>query len=117
MVKRITRGVIGIQQGKLMLFSDFADGGEMWTGQGPREVRREVKFKEPFLEPPAVLTGLSMWDMDNRQNGRMDLGVDEVTSTGFTIIFRTWADTRIARVRADWTAIGAIKDEDVWEIE
>jgi hypothetical protein len=32
------------------------------------------------------------------------------------IVFRTWGDTRVARVRADWLAIGALPHEDDWEI-
>ena len=33
------------------------------------------------------------------------------------MVFRTWGDTRVARIRADWTAIGAIIDEDNWVLE
>ena len=30
---------LGMQRGSLVLFSDFQDGGAMWTGEGPRELR------------------------------------------------------------------------------
>jgi len=39
-----------------------------------------------------------------------------VTATGFEIVFRTWADTRIARIRADWIAIGPARDEEDWDV-
>jgi hypothetical protein len=39
-----------------------------------------------------------------------------VTTEGFEIVFRTWGDTRIARIRADWMAIGAVRDEDEWDL-
>lgn len=107
---------VGIAQGSLVLFSDFQDGGVMWTGEGPRELRRIVTFREPFRETPAVQVSLSMWDIDQKHNGRMDISADMVTSEGFVIVFRTWGDTRVARVRADWMAIGSVGHEDDWEV-
>jgi hypothetical protein len=111
------RSPIGVLQGSRVLFSDFADGGQMWTGHGERESRFVVTFKEAFQAPPAVMVGLSMWDMDHKTNSRTDLSAEHVTETGFHIVFRTWGDTRVARVRADWMAIGPVRDDDDWEIE
>lgn len=114
-MKRIGNG-IGIQQGSRVMFSDFADGGEMWTGSGDRESRFHVFFKPPFREAPAVTVGISMWDMDHKTNSRADLSAENVTAKGFNIVFRTWGDTRVARIRADWMAIGAVKDDDDWDV-
>jgi hypothetical protein len=116
-MKRISTGKIGIVQGSRVLFSDFADGGVMWTGQGDRESRHVITFKEAFVDVPAVMVGMSMWDIDHRHTQRADISAEKVSRTGFDLVFRTWGDTRVARVRADWTAIGAVKDEDDWEIE
>lgn len=109
-------GVIGVQQGSRILFADFVDGGAMWTGSGPREVRRAQAFDEPFLKPPAVTVSVSMWDIDHAANSRIDISAENVTATGFEIVFRTWSDSRIARIRADWMAIGAIRDDEAWEV-
>ncbi len=106
----------GVAQGSLVLFSDFQDGGAMWTGEGPRELRKLVEFREPFRAAPAVMVSLSMWDIDQKHNGRMDISSDMVTPEGFAIVFRTWGDTRVARVRADWMAIGPCGHEDDWDI-
>jgi hypothetical protein len=115
-MRRLASHLIGIDQGTLVLFSDYQDGGTMWTGHGPRELRREVTFSEPFLSEPAVQVSLSMWDMDQKTNQRADISAESVTLEGFTIVFRTWGDTRVARVRADWQAIGEIRGEDDWHI-
>lgn len=88
----------------------------MWTGSGPREVRQTQSFKEAFVEPPVVTVGISMWDMDHKTNSRVDILAENVTATGFEIVFRTWGDTRVARVRADWMALGAVKDDDNWDV-
>ncbi|GAB1364833.1 H-type lectin domain-containing protein [Rhodobacter sp.] len=114
-MKRVGSG-IGILQGSRVLFSDFADGGMMWTGNGNRECRFLVGFKPPFSAVPAVTVGISMWDMDHKTNSRADITAENITEKGFHIVFRTWGDTRVARVRADWMAIGAVRDEDDWDV-
>lgn len=109
-------GHFGIQQGSRILFSDFAHDGAMWTGFGPREVRLLQEFDESFLSPPHVMVSLSMWDIDRRANSRVDITAEDITATSFQLVFRTWGDSRIARVRADWTAIGCIQDDENWDI-
>lgn len=99
-----------------MMFSDFADDGPMWTGSGPRESRHLITFDEVFAAPPAVMVGISLWDIDGDTNLRSDLRAERVSETGFELVFRTWSDTRLARLRADWTAIGPLPDEDSWEL-
>jgi hypothetical protein len=115
-MKRISSNSVGILQGSRVLFSDFADDGVMWTGQGDRESRHLIKFKEAFLDAPAVHVSIAMWDIDHKQNARAEITAEKVSRDGFQLVFRTWGDTRVARVRADWMAIGAIKDEEDWDL-
>ena len=105
---------IVIDQGDEVLFADFADGGAMWTGTGARERRKTIRFATAFKDVPMVHVGLSLWDMDNATNPRVDLFTDHVTRERFDIVFRTWSDTRVARVRARWMAIGAAFHDDDW---
>ena len=116
-MKRISSGTFGIQQGSRMLFSDFADGGVMWTGSGPRESRHVVRFKEPFSDVPAVHVSISMWDTDHKHNARADVSAEHISEKEFHLVFRTWGDTRVARIRADWLALGAVQDEDDWQVD
>lgn len=116
-MKHLSARSLGILQGSRIMFSDFADGGAMWTGSGPRECRHVISFRDGFREAPAVQVAISMWDLDRRTNSRADLLAEEVTAQGFHLVFRTWGDTRVARIRADWTAIGALRDEDDWELD
>ncbi len=115
-MKRIASNSFGILQGSRVLFSDFADDGVMWTGQGDRESRHLIKFKEAFVDLPAVHVSIAMWDIDHKHNARADITAEKVTKDGFHLVFRTWGDTRVARVRADWMAIGAIRDEEDWDL-
>lgn len=63
-----------------------------------------------------MMVGLSMWDIDRRANSRVDITVEDITTVGFELVFRTWGDSRIARVRADWTAIGSVPDDENWDV-
>jgi H-type lectin domain len=107
---------IGIEQGTRVLFNDFANDGAMWVGYGAREVRHSQLFGTPFPAAPVVMVAISMWDIDHKTNARADVSAEAVTATGFEIVFRTWGDTHVGRIRVDWTAIGETRDDDDWEI-
>ena len=115
-MKHLSSHPIGMDQGTFELFSDFQEGGEMWTGSGPRKVSRAVEFSEAFSTQPMVHVSLSMWDMGNDSNARADIRAENVTVTGFDLVFRTWSDMRIARVSASWLAIGEVADPDQWQL-
>lgn len=107
---------LGIDQGNQVLFSDYEHDGEMWAGEGERAFRQPVAFAEAFLAPPVVKIGMSMWDIDSSANGRMDISAENITAEGFDIVFRTWGDSKVARVRADWMALGEVTHEDDWDL-
>jgi hypothetical protein len=89
----------------------------MWTGEGSRVRSKLVTFDQPFSAPPAVHVSLSLWDMDSAHNVRADLTADNVTVDGFEAVFRTWLDTRVARVRISWIAMGPVENDDDWDVE
>lgn len=115
-MKKLNNTQIGIAQGDVVLFSDFEHDGIMWTGEGPRQTRSAVVFSEPFRAPPSVRVWLTMWDVSNTTNMRMDVQAEDVTDTGFAIVFRTWADTKVARIRVGWQAIGEVPHADDWDV-
>lgn len=116
-MKRIRGHLVGVDQGLVNLFSDFATDGEMWTGEGTRERSQWVAFSEKFRNRPIVQVALSLWDMDSESNVRADIGAEDVSDEGFNIVFRTWGDTRVARVRMSWIAFGEVRDADDWDVE
>tara|TARA_R110002049_G_scaffold29972_4_gene102081 strand:+ start:3916 stop:4266 length:351 start_codon:yes stop_codon:yes gene_type:complete len=115
-MKKLRNHTVGVDSGDVVLFSDYEDGGEMWTGRGQRERRRRIKFSEKFFSDPTVQLSLSLWDVDSSTVMRADLSAEAVTKSGFDMVFRTWGDTRVARVRIAWTAIGEMSDEDDWDV-
>ena len=108
--------MVGVDQGDVVLFSAFEHDGDMWTGDGPRVTRAHVQFSEAFRAFPSVCVSISMWDMSNAANARADVQAEDVTHEGFAIVFRTWGDTKVARVRVSWQAIGEVPHGDEWEL-
>ena len=74
----------------------------MWTGEGPRELRKVVEFSEEFLTDPIIQVTMSMWDMDQKTNQRADISAEMINREGFVIVFRTWGDTRVALPPGRW---------------
>lgn len=103
-MKRLETHQIGIAQGDVVLFSDL------------RQFRSVVRFKKRFKSIPAVRVWLTMWDVSSETNARMDVQSEDETEEGFTIVFRTWGDTKVARVRVGWQAIGELPYADGWTL-
>lgn len=115
-MKRIQNHLVGIDQGSEMLFEDYDTDGEMWTARGNREVWHSVRFATPFKSVPAVHVSVSMWDMSVEANQRADLRATNIRREGFELVFTTWEDSKVARIRADWMAIGELPHEDDWSL-
>jgi hypothetical protein len=82
-----------------------------------------VEFPDgTFSNPPVVLVMICSFDFDSDfnaakpvehdwrsfRNHRLEVSVKDkkVTSTGFTVRFHTWANTKVHSVAANWIAIG-----------
>ncbi|MGH1425539.1 MAG: H-type lectin domain-containing protein [Pseudooceanicola sp.] len=115
-MKRLRNHWVGLEQGDITMFSDFEDGGVMWTGKGPRERRRRVAFSESFRSSPMVHCSPSLWDLDCETNMRGDVSAESISEDGFDLVFRTWGDTRVARARIRWMAIGELRHADEWDL-
>ena len=115
-MRKLNSGVVGIDHGEVIMFSDFEDDGQMWRGNGPRKSVAAVNFATAFSTPPHVQVSISMWDISNNTNNRADVQAEAITAEGFDIVFRTWNDTQVARIRVTWTAIGELPNEDDWAL-
>ncbi|MDF1727619.1 MAG: H-type lectin domain-containing protein [Sulfitobacter sp.] len=116
-MKKLRSHTVGVDSDDVILFSDYEDGGEMWTGRGQRERRRRIRFSEKFKSAPTVQLSPSLWDLDATTIMRADITAEAVTPSGFDMVFRTWGDTRIARMRIAWMAIGEMSELDDWDVD
>ena len=60
---------------------------------------------------------ISMWDIASDANQRADIRAANIRRDGFEIVFTTWENTRVARIRADWMAIGPLPNDDDWDVD
>ena len=109
---KLQNHLIGVDHGDVLLFSDFENGGVMWNSVGARQTCLYIEFSEIFSNALIVQVNLSMWDIASFANARVDVRADEIQKDGFVIVFQTWGDTRIARVRVAWQAIGELSEAD-----
>ena len=115
-MKKMQNYMIGVDHGDVVMFSDFENDGIMWKGEGARQTDKRVDFSESFRGLPVVQVSMSMFDVSNNANIRVDVQAEEITEDGFLIVFRTWGDTKIARVRVAWQAIGEVHNDDDWDL-
>jgi hypothetical protein len=57
-----------------------------------------------------------MWDYDSSANIRGDLTAESVARESADIVFKVWSDTRIARLRVAWLALGPLPFDDDWTL-
>lgn len=75
-------------------------------GDGVRAYSGRVAFDRAFNAPPVVQIGITGFDIDNKDNARLNVGITNVDVTGFEVQLRTWLNTRIWSVDLSWFAIG-----------
>ena len=89
----------------------------MWAGTGERAVRHKVAFENGFQEKPVVQLSITLMDADSNQHLRYSLNVEKITKNEFEVVFKTWSDSRFARVWVSWTAYGQVPDPDMWDVQ
>lgn len=91
--------------------SVLTEGWNLATlGADVEEIRRfsiPVVFDAPFQVPPVVQIGLTLFDIDQRDSGRLSVTAESITESGFEIVFTTWSSTRVYAASASWLAVGA----------
>lgn len=81
-------------------------GWNLLNGDGIREYRTTISFKEVFEKEPTVMVALSGLDIIKNHNARVKVYVDNVTNRDFTLCIHTWSDSEIYGVGVSWIAYG-----------
>jgi hypothetical protein len=79
-------------------------GWSLLTGTGERAIRLPVRFPQPFPRPPTVTVALSMFDIIDGSNIRLQVDAQDVTAEGFTAVIKTWADSQVFHTTLSWVA-------------
>lgn len=89
-------------------YGDYTGGTSGWNlhlGNGVRNFDRLITFQTPLTGSPLVQVNLGVLDADAQPNLRVDVSAINVSNIGFTLRIRTWADTKLYAVRANWLAV------------
>jgi len=86
---------------------NLADEVEKPAPDESRTFLVEIVFATPFETTPVVQLGMTGFDVDQRDSGRVTLKAEQITPQGFTASITTWAATRLYAVEFNWLAIGA----------
>jgi len=72
---------------------------------GVRTMLVEVEYPKPFNKKPEVMVGVNLVDASNAQNLRYSVEVKSVSRDGFTLLVKTWSNTRIFEIGGGWIAV------------
>lgn len=75
-------------------------------GSGERVFTRAVTFESKFANPPKVVIGLNGLDVGSTKNNRVVVTAKNITDSGFQVEYKTWSDTILYAVWANWLAYG-----------
>jgi hypothetical protein len=71
-----------------------------------RAFRARIDFASPFAGPPVVHVGISGFDIDNGDTGRLRVHAEAISATGFELVLTTWRGTTVYSAETSWLAIG-----------
>lgn len=66
-----------------------------------------VWFEDSFAVPPVISLGLTGFDIDERDSGRISIKARKVTCEGFLVDITSWRGSRVYAVEFSWLAVGA----------
>jgi len=80
-------------------------GWQLHEGEGMRIFPLTVTFAKEMPSKPAVIVSLTHIDASDDYNLRVQVEVDNATTTGWNGRFVTWGDSQIFGLGASWIAI------------
>ena len=94
-----------IENGKFEV-NTSTQGYTLDKGQDERIVTIEIKFTKTFSTKPDIILNINKVDASKDANLRYDVEPSFVSTDGFFLKIRTWADSKIYALSGSWTAIG-----------
>lgn len=74
------------------------------SNNGERSVSIEINFPESFKEKPEIFLSVSQIDVFNKTNTRFNVEAISISRDGFTLIVKTWSDSKIFSISGNWIA-------------
>ena len=96
-----------VQSGSFKAGSDSPDY-TLDKGTGDRSFSIPVKFDKPFAGKPDIIVSATGLDANTKEtNLRYDVSFNGANGNGFTIVVKTWGDSKLFVVNGKWMAVAA----------
>ena len=86
---------------------EYQNGEILFTPNGEAEMTSAIKFSDQFPTPPAVEVFLNALEMGKENAWHVLANATDVTTTGFNLNLKSWADTDLEHARVAWVALPA----------
>ena len=96
---------IAIESGNVM-DSALSPSWNLSSGTELRSHKVQISFQQKFSQKPQVVLGLNHIDVTNDAGNRLQAVAEDITTSGFVLVFYTWADTKVWGAGASWFAYG-----------
>ncbi len=80
-------------------------GASLASGSGDRQITVAVNFPKPFNVKPDVIVSITTIDAETKSNVRVNVKADGVSRDGFTVVVKTWADSKVHNIQGSWVAV------------
>lgn len=74
------------------------------SNNGERTMTLEIKFKESFKQKPNIFLSVIQIDAEDKTNVRYNVEAISISRDGFTLIVKTWADSKIFSISGNYLA-------------
>lgn len=74
------------------------------NNNGERSMTIEIIFNNSFRQKPDIFLSVTQLDAERKTNVRYTVEAISVSRDGFTLVVKTWADTKIFSISGNWIA-------------
>lgn len=93
-------------QGGRIEVTEYTPGYGLHTGSGERYFTTWVPFGRNYSSAPTVLVSLSKFNMLGSRNTCLDVYPQNISNSGFELVYHTWWDCTVYLVAATWVSYG-----------
>ena len=86
---------------------EYQNGEVTFAPKGEAEMTSAIQFAYPFATPPRVEAFLNGLEMGKDKGWHVLANATDVTTTGFNLNLKSWADTNLVAAKVAWVAFPA----------
>jgi hypothetical protein len=100
----MAQGTVNLDVPQVQVGTWIASGSNLSGGTGDRQMTCSVSFPKPFKVKPEVVVGITLLDAATGVGTRVNAVVEGISRDGFTVVVKTWGDSKVNGVQGSWVA-------------